>query len=132
MADKLPHQVVMTQNVSLGTDDNAVLVLNEIIAPWAGAQIYEASLTITTAAPSTAATFTWLLEEAGTATALTETSPTLNADEPIYTVSILKGPGAGAAGARLNTKGKPVEANLQYSAATGVAAAVGTFRVVWV
>lgn len=112
--------------VSLGTDDDADLVLLGIIVPADGAKIDEAGLLITTAGGNSAATFTFAFEERNSTTALTATSATLNADEAQYTVATVKGNGRGAA-----TKGTPISLNLQYSAATGATAAVATVWVRW-
>lgn len=118
--------------VSLGTDDNADLVLTGIVVPEDGAMIREAGILITTAGGASAATFTFAVEERNSTTALSATSATLNSDEPQYTVATVKGPAASpGSGVPATTKGTPVALNLQYSAATAASAAVATVWVIW-
>lgn len=129
---KRPFTKMQVQTgVSLGTDDNGDLVLTGIVVPSDGARIQEGGLLITTAAPSTAATFTFGFEERNSTTKLSDVSGTLNADEPQYTVAVVKGPAMGGDGSPALTKGTPISLNLQYSAATGVSAAVATVWVIW-
>lgn len=121
----------VSPSFSLGTDDNADNIPLGLIVPEDGARIVEAGLTITTAAPSTAATFTFAVEERGSATALTGTSAVFNADEPQFAVLTVAGPAGGGSGVAASTKGTLIAYNLQYSAATGVAAATATAWIKW-
>ena len=132
MSRKRPFEVMQVQTaVSLGTDDNADLVLAGIVVPEDGAQIVEGGILITTAGGAGTATFTFAFEERSSTTALSATSASLNTDEPQYTIATVKGPGGGGTGAKAGTKGTPISLNLQYSAASGATAAVATVWVKW-